>query len=399
MDSTTKKNKYIMYMHAGSANHGCEAIVRGLCNIFGDGSDFTLLSNNSGQDAGNKINRLCDVIQTRSFSDDLYHKARFYVKRRLGHPEEQMKYAYGDADIPGEFQLALSIGGDNYCYRDALTNLAGANILFENKGVATALVGCSVEPASLTDEDESGTVIPDLCRYRYIIARESITYKALKKALPPSRTERIFLLPDPAFAMKPVPIALPRGFKPGHTIGINVSPMILGYESSDHEGITLNNYKQLIKVIMEETSDMIALIPHVTTPLSDDRIPLRKLYDAFADTGRVIMIEDHPAPQLKYIISKCRLLIAARTHASIAAYSTKVPTLVVGYSVKARGIAEDLFNECDGYVLPVQSLRSENDLADAYIRLEAGADEQRERLNGMIPYFEDQLSFYRDIIR
>ena len=33
-----------------------------------------------------------------------------------------------------------------------------------------------------------------------------------------------------------------------------------------------------------------------------------------------------------------------------------IPTLVVGYSVKARGIARDLFGGEEGYVLPVQKL-------------------------------------------
>ena len=50
------------------------------------------------------------------------------------------------------------------------------------------------------------------------------------------------------------------------------------------------------------------------------------------------------------------MFIGARTHATIAAYSSCVPTLVVGYSIKARGIAKDLFGTDEGYVLPVQAL-------------------------------------------
>lgn len=49
------------------------------------------------------------------------------------------------------------------------------------------------------------------------------------------------------------------------------------------------------------------------------------------------MIEDASCGDLKGYISRCRFLVAARTHASIAAYSTGVPALVAGYSVKARG--------------------------------------------------------------
>ena len=60
--------------------------------------------------------------------------------------------------------------------------------------------------------------------------------------------------------------------------------------------------------------------------------------------------------ELKGIISKCRFFVGARTHSTIAAYSMGIPTLVVGYSVKARGIARDLFGGEEGYVLPVQKL-------------------------------------------
>ena len=42
------------------------------------------------------------------------------------------------------------------------------------------------------------------------------------------------------------------------------------------------------------------------------------------------------------LIAQCELLVCCRTHASIAGYSTGVPTLVLGYSVKAEGIAADL---------------------------------------------------------
>jgi len=78
------------------------------------------------------------------------------------------------------------------------------------------------------------------------------------------------------------------------------------------------------------------------------------------------MIEDHNAEELKGYIARCRFMVVARTHASIAAYSTQVPTLVVGYSVKARGIAKDIFGTEENYVLPVQSLTHENELVKGF---------------------------------
>ena len=91
--------------------------------------------------------------------------------------------------------------------------------------------------------------------------------------------------------------------------------------------------------------------------------------------------------QLKYLISKCKMFIGARTHATIAAYSTCVPTLVVGYSVKAKGIAKDIFGTYENYVLPVQSLKKEDDLIKAYEWLSTNEKQIRTYLEGFMPEY------------
>ncbi len=382
MNETSRENQkeYLMYMHAGSLNHGCEAIVRSLSSMLD--LPCALLSNHPEEDEQVNLGDVCRIMPVKHYEQSLFLKTRFYLHRHLTHrADAQMRYAYSEASPFDRYKMALSIGGDNYCYGDALVNLKGANELFLEESVPTALVGCSVEPGIFADKQ----VVDDLSRYSMIIARESVSYNALREALPADKAEHIHLLPDPAFALMPRTCALPAGFKEGHTIGLNISPMIMNYAPDGDSGIVMANYKTLIETIVNETCDVIALIPHVTTSVSDDRIPMRILYEAYKDTGRVIMVEDKPAEELKYIISKCRLLITARTHASIAAYSTYVPTLVVGYSVKAGGIAADLFGEADGYVCSVQDLKTASDLTDAYTELEARSVEQMDILKEKIP--------------
>lgn len=380
-------------MHAGSGNHGCEAIVRSLTGILGGRP--VVLSNNPGEDERAGLNDICDVIPTSHYEDSLILRTRFYISRRLtGRSDAQMDYAYRNAAPYDRYRMALSVGGDNYCYDDALVNLRGANRLFEREQVPTALVGCSVEPGLL----ERPEIVEDLALYSCIIARESDSWQALRDGLPAGCADRVSLLPDPAFMLKKRECALPEGFRDGHTIGINISPMILNYESPDDPGIILRNYKHLIETILGETHDVIMLIPHVVTPYSDDMGPIRTLYDMYSDSGRVIMVQDAPAEELKYMISRCRLLIAARTHASIAAYSTYVPTLVVGYSVKALGIARDLFGTDEDYVCPVQGLRTDSDLTDAYTELEAYADAQRDILRERIPGWIERAAGIADIL-
>ena len=107
----------------------------------------------------------------------------------------------------------------------------------------------------------------------------------------------------------------------------------------------MENYRRLIDHILKDTDNSVALIPHVMWKNNDDRLALKELYQGYEKNERVVLFPDMSCRKLKYVISKCRAFIGARTHATIAAYSSCVPTLVVGYSVKARGIARDLFGD------------------------------------------------------
>ena len=104
------------------------------------------------------------------------------------------------------------------------------------------------------------------------------------------------------------------------------------------------------------------------------------------------MVQDQNCTQLKDIISHCEAFVGARTHATIAAYSTCVPTLVVGYSVKARGIAKDLFGTDENYVLPVQGLKEETDLWNSFQWVYQRRDDIQKHLQEMMPDYIGQAA-------
>ena len=272
--------------------------------------------------------------------------------------------------------ICFSIGGDNYCYgRGGYQSLMAVDRALLKKGCKTVLWGCSIEPDSLKDAE----LVADLASFSLITARETLTYEALCAAgLTNAR-----LYPDPAFTLKADCRALPQGFVEGNTIGINLSPLIMACETKN--GAAFQNFVSLISHILETTDAQIALIPHVVWDGNDDRTPLRALAERFADTGRVILVDDANAEEIKGVISRCRLFIGARTHATIAAYSTCVPTLVVGYSVKAKGIAKDLFGTYENYVVPVQSLASGDELNGAFDWLLANEVSVRSHLQSIMP--------------
>ena len=94
--------------------------------------------------------------------------------------------------------------------------------------------------------------------------------------------------------------------------------------------------------------------------------------------------------ELKGYIGRCRFFIGARTHATIAAYSSLVPTLVVGYSVKAKGIAKDLFGTYERYVEPVQNLETEEQLLAAFQWLYREEENIKKKLTEVMPEYVKQ---------
>ena len=93
------------------------------------------------------------------------------------------------------------------------------------------------------------------------------------------------------------------------------------------------------------------------------------------------------------------MFIGARTHATIAAYSSCVPTLVVGYSVKARGIARDLFGTEDKYVLPVQKLARREELIEAFEWLKAEEITMAQHLQNIMPAYKARAAEAAELIR
>ncbi len=338
-----------------------------------------LVTNSEEEDRFYSLAPLCDILQERKIAEHFFAHVWYYAWRKIFHdPESFMRYRFREALGKNLAPLYLSVGGDLYCYELSKREAMVANSTFNKAGAKTILWGCSLEP-ELLEEPE---MVEDMKRYALITPRESITAEALGAA---GVTENVKQYPDPAFYLQAEEFPLPVNFAQGRTIGINISPMIVEHEKK--EGITLANYKKLMEYILTSSDYSIALIPHVVWKNNDDRKVLSRLYEDYKENDRVILFEDMPCRKLKYIISKCRAFVGARTHATIAAYSSMVPTLVVGYSVKARGIARDLFGTEENYVLPVQALEQPQELLRAYKWIMDREEEIRARLIEIMPEY------------
>lgn len=374
--------KTVLYMHGGSGNHGCEALARTTAEIIKQylNSQIILWSTGKDEDIKYGLDKIFDKILT---TEEMSHKSlsfisayikEIYLKKNGSMYDSFLKHLFKDS-------IAISIGGDNYCYPWSARNGVELDKKIRKVCKKNVFWGCSIDEESITDE-----VRKDIEGFDLITAREPISYNILKNINP--NTVKVS---DPAFLLKKLELSLPKGFIKDNTVGINISPLINDYESG--ENIVFKNYVELIKYIINNTDMNVCLIPHVVWQYNYDFKPINLLYDIFKNSGRVTKLGDYNCEELKGFISRCRFFVGARTHSTIAAYSTCVPTLVVGYSVKSKGIAMDLFGTYKNFVLPVQELEGTNDLINKFQYIIKNENKIKSHLNEIIPdYIENAKS-------
>lgn len=233
-----------------------------------------------------------------------------------------------------DFDIFLSIGGDNYCYGD-IPDYYELNRQIKAQGKKLLLWG-----ASIGKEDvRSDAMLKDLQLFDSLLLRESSSLEAMKDL----GLTNVHLVADGAFVLDKEFLNLPPEWEEGNTIGFNYSPLIFKRHPESRSAAL-----QLLKHILDTTPYKIALTPHVIQPHldNDDTACMRELAQDLGGTAsqRIFMLPDNlSAMQYKGFITRQELLITARTHASIAGYSSAVPVLVLGYSIKSKGIAKDLF--------------------------------------------------------
>ena len=377
--------RFLLYGHGGAYNHGAEAIVVSTIRIIREkykNAHIALSSHFPGQDR----EFLTDADEFFAPRADIWEREK--LAETVPEKERLAREMYAEAlDYITPGTVCLSVGGDNFCYPN-WHRLTVFQREAARKGAASILWGCSVEPSGITPEMEAA-----LASYTHILARESRTFKALRRL---NLNTGVRLLADPAFLLEPKYCGLPEGFR-GCTAGINVSPLIARREPAP--GLLSLNMRNLINYILTETDMNIALIPHVTMPMDNDYDALRELAES-VPVGygeRVWLVGGNlSASELKSVISQCEYLVCARTHASIAAYSSGVPAFVMGYSVKSKGIALDLGME--RFVLDISSIDFPRSVLEGFLRLCRESRRVRESLAGIQASVKSLAGKYSEFI-
>lgn len=348
---------YLLYAHGGAYNHGSEASVK---------CDIKLLR---------RISPNCKITLSSHFPEQdrqLRIEADEIVGRNLNGKTNEEIYADTISSIMPE-TIALSVGGDCYCYPNWQRYAAIHNAAIK-RGAKSILWSCSLEP-SLFDKE----MLEVLRTHTLICARESFTYNALKKR----GFANVVQTADIAFTLEPEKTEIPDGAY----IAINLSPLVMRKNPNIRSA-----YQNLVDHILENTRYWIALVPHVEVSVDNDVEALAQLK---GDESRIFRVPvGLNAAQYKYVISKADFCVASRTHATIAAWSSLVPTIAVGYSLKARGIAEDLGQ--GRFVMDAGTLDGDA-LCSAFDRLISGKAEIIDVLAEKVPICT-KLAICEDVI-
>lgn len=346
--------KFMIYQHQSSYNHGCEALVYTISKQIKDlypESSVVVQSYYKNEDEEFSFPSVDHFIQNNQWLQRFTFPWFIYqIDRRILNSksiQETFMYCKPCYEFSKNADVCIAIGGDTYCY-----NKGKEHWPLERKmkklGKKMMLWGCSIEP-----EDVPSEMAEHLSNFDVITVRDSISYQAL---IDNHVDTKIIRCADPAFLLPTEECILPDEWESGKMIGLNFSPMVMG-NIVEKDG-PRHAIDALVEHILDSTEDKIVLIPHVRISFTDDMDELKRIYNKYSHTKRVLLIDDKSlnARQLKYIISKCKMLVGARTHATIAAYSTCVPTLAIGYSVKARGIARDLFGSEEGKIISIKTM-------------------------------------------
>ena len=365
--------KYFLFNHEGSKNHGCEAIVRGSMNIIENSdekAEFVLSSNNPSDDKiinnitvkAAKTRDLTKVEKLIAAVDLKINNSETYALQKMYSP------IVSDAE---DCDVCLSVGGDTYCYGDN----HGIQVLtreLKKRGKKTVLWG-----ASIGAEDLSERKLESLRDFDAIFTREPITYELLKEN---GANDNIYLFSDPAFCMERVEVEPIDGFTRENTLGFNISPLVASGDPRKKEIA-----EDFLRFVFENTTMKVLLVPHVVEENNNDYDFMKPIFEKFEHTGRIaILPPDLEARQYKGYIAGTRFFVGARTHSTIAAYSSGVPTIALGYSVKARGIAKDIFGE-EKYVLDIKAMTDYEELRDEFLKLLENENEIRRELMKSIP--------------
>lgn len=387
-------------------NRGCEALVR---------STLQLLKKQFGDDIEVLVPSYRPDLDAPQWPDAKQQGARFV--RAMPFPLELKIWSrllrivpavarlhvpnYGlPADIEADLRgcdALLVIGGDNITLDYGIASLAW-HVRFaqhaQRMGMPVMIWGASIGPFS-KDPLAERLAVDFMKDLNHITVRETISQQYLESI---GVKRNVSLVADGAFVMSPEPVDTTAYWpKAGATgvLGFNISPLIQKFRpAGESREVLQREVVEFLREVLARTDAGILLLPHVD-PLdgssdNSDTHYMKEILQMLGNQGGRVTLAPATlnAAQLKYVLAKFQYFIGARTHATIGALSSYVPTVSIAYSIKAKGLNRDLFGD-ERLVLDTAKV-SKATLLDCFNRLQVEAGQIRSHLGTRIPEWKER---------
>lgn len=139
-------------------------------------------------------------------------------------------------------------------------------------------------------------------------------------------------------------VTAPPPRQPADWVGISTNCLMLDFKG--HDGPYVDQMVALIRHIRSANNPNILLVPHVIHHRglgTDDVEPCRQIAAALGAPPWLRFSEEDMSPiELKGLISKCEVFLAARMHAGIAGLSSSTPTAFLSWSHKYQALLADI---------------------------------------------------------
>lgn len=392
MSNTRSNPTFLLAGNGPYANRGCEAIVRGTVELLSEQfPDCSFILSSFGESV---------QAEARSeFDPRIQHRpppvprpvrrysVQWWMQRVLHTKPKKPKQPFKtQVDAMKDSDCALLLGGDNYTLDYGRpTRFVEMNKALLSTGKPVVLWGASAGPFSKDPEFER-LIAGHFRELTLIMARETETAAYLASI---GVEENVRLVADPAFVMRPVQPNITdemMDLLQESPVGLNLSPLSgLYYAGGREEWAALA--VECVKALLKSDLGRVVLVPHVTidTDIDNDYTFLQAILtklDVSADQIAVLP-PTLTAAEYKWVISKLRAFAGCRMHATLASMSSLIPTISIGYSVKSRGINQDIFGHQD-WLLPMDQLNPRN-LVDKMRAVLDQSDGVVEQLSAVMP--------------
>lgn len=384
-----KKPIFVLAGNGSCLSRGCEAIVRGTTRILRNAFDHPKF-----------INANFDFSRRPHFPIETYNdivnrpiimrrwSSKWIAKQFFERVSTRMNEAFTYRSIKDDIVAStavLSIGGDNYTLDYGMPNdfLALDNYVTRLKR-PLIIWGASVGP--FDKRLKLSKRIHDHLRSKVsaFFVREELSYEYLLRH---GISENVVLMADPAFVMEAESVSEDKmGLSlPNDAIGLNISPLMAKWVTHGNIKAWMLRSVEIVQNMRRSFDMPIVLIPHDTRPLTNDyKFMCEVLENLGVDySGIFLLPEDLTAAQTKWIISRMKCMVAARTHATIAAFSSYVPTVSLGYSIKSKGVNKQIFGHTD-FLISGSDIDKDN-VAGMIRNVLNSYDDIREHLRNKLP--------------